>query len=69
MPRPTCLEDGFEYRVKLIFNRLRQDHKDEETDVPFPKWIEKNHKAVGVAFLNDVETYMGMPLDEGEKAE
>ena len=69
MPRPTCLEDGFEYRVKNIFKRLRQEHKDEETTVPFPKWLEKNHKAVGVAFLDDVDVYMGIPLEEGEEAE
>lgn len=69
MPRMTCLEDGYEYRVKEIFKRLRKEHKDEESPLPFPKWLELNHKAAGVAFLDDVDSYMGMPLEDGEEAE
>lgn len=63
MPRPICVEDGFEYRVKGIFRRLREEYATEETDTPFEEWLEKNHKTVGAEFLSDVESYMGIPSE------
>ena len=42
MPRPTCQEDMFDYRVKKIFTRLRKQCQDEGgEDVahdPCPCW-------------------------------
>lgn len=59
MPKPTCLEDGYEYRVKKIFGVLREICSYEQSELTFPKWVEEHPKEVSVAFLNDVETYMG----------
>lgn len=65
MPRPICREDMFEERVKAIFRKLRKAHADEESDEPFSEWVEENPEIVAVEFLNDVESYMGLPLEEG----
>ncbi len=65
MPRPTCLEDGYEYRVKRIFRHLREAYKDSETETPFEDWVWQNKPGVADVFLTDVVEYMGLP-EEGE---
>lgn len=64
--RPHCIEDDYEYRVKKIFERLRKIHSEEESGQPFLVWLEKSHREVAHAFLDDVTDYMGLPLIEGE---
>ena len=68
MNRPTCQEDMYEYRVKRIFNSLRADWKDEESEAAFQDWLNNPHNAESIAatFLEDVETYMGLPICDDE---
>ena len=60
MPRATCLEDTYEYRVKRIMRELKKQHADEESELSFEGWLEDNYAAVGGAFLDDVDRYMGV---------
>ena len=64
MPRPTCREDGYEYRVKVIFKKLRKLWREDETDFDFEDWLDIAHMEVANEFLNDVAVYMGIPEEE-----
>lgn len=61
MPRNIhTIECEFEWHVKRILKRLIEEHED--GPMAFDEWLEKNHKAVAHAFLDDVDSWMG--LDE-----
>ncbi len=61
MPTPVCREDFYDYRVKKIFAALRQEYAETDTKLNFEKWLNKNKDIVADMFLEDVETYMGIP--------
>ncbi len=61
MPRATCIEDGFEYRVGRIMAELRKEYEEMDSVFSFQDWLYENTEVVGKAFLDDVETYMGLP--------
>ncbi len=61
MQQPVCLEDFYDYRVNKIFAALRQEHAEADTKLSFEKWLNSNKDFVADTFLEDVETYMGIP--------
>lgn len=67
MKQIETIEDGYEWRVRKIFERLRKTHKEQD-DGDFLDWIETHDGSMVVAeeFLNDVQNYMGVPLVDGE---
>lgn len=69
MPRIQTQEDGYEYRVKRIFKRLHEQFCNEKQGGTFHDWLNKNPKTVGNEFLDDVETYCGLPDFEDDADE
>lgn len=69
MPTPRTIEDDYEFRVKEIFAKLRQSHADEEGDDTFDEWLTRQCKGndVAKAFIDDVESYMGIPDAEDDE--
>ncbi len=63
MSRPICVEDVYEYRVKLIFERLREAYAGENVACTFDEWLTRNCRGnvIATAFIDDVDTYMGIP--------
>jgi hypothetical protein len=64
MPTPLVREDLYEYRVKRIFNEIRREHKESESDMGLEEWCYKNSAIIGKLFLEDVDSYIGFPEEE-----
>lgn len=54
------IEDGFEYRVKAILKGLSEGFVEDGYACTFEEWLRMNTKTVANAFLDDIDSYMGL---------